>query len=459
MYMNTTFSNFEHSKSILSDLKFAEGLPFSKILSSESIIEVTRDLEYRNRIYSPEFTLWTFLSQVLDDDQSLQAAVARVAAFFVAQGRSAPSINTSAYSQARTRFPKEVLEDLTRDSGKQLEKNVPSNWRWQDKPIKLIDGSTVSMPDTEENQLVYPQQSAQKPGVGFPIARILAIISYATGAVLDLAIGPFAGKGTGEHALLRQLLDVFEEGDIAIGDKYFPSYYFMCLLKKMGVDGVFPLHFRRHNDFRKGKKLGKKDHIVFWEKSKKPEWMDEETYKEFPEHLEIREVFVQNSQKGFRTKGRILITTFLEPKFASAQILSNLYDNRWSVEIDLRSIKDVMHMGVLRGKTPEMVRKEIWAHLLAYNLIRKIMAQAAVIYKKQPRQLSFKLTLQLLEAFRAMGIFQENNQISYSQFLRAVVNKTIGNRPGRQEPRRIKRRPKPYPLLMKPRQLYRKKAA
>lgn len=217
------------------------------------------------------------------------------------------------------------------------------------------------------------------------------------------------------------------------------------------------MHYRRHHDFRKGIKLGQKDHIVFWEKPKKPEWMDNESYQEFPEHLEIREAYVQNTRKGFRTKNRIVITTFLDPKVTSAQNLSDLYDYRWAVELDLRSIKDVMHMGVLRGKTPEMVRKEIWAHLLAYNLIRKIMAQAAIIYNKHPRELSFKLTLQLIEAFRERGIFQENNPALYSQLLMAAANKTVGNRPGRQEPRRIKRRPKPYPLLMKPRYFYHKK--
>lgn len=234
--INNTNFNFNHqSRSILSQLKSTQGLPFCEALSQETINKGIEDLEYRNRIYSPEITLWTFLSQVLDDDQSLQAAVARVVAFFVAQGRTAPSINTSAYSQARTRLSEEVLENLTRESAKQLEENIPSNWRWNNKNIKIIDGSTVSMPDTEENQSSYPQQTAQKPGVGFPIARILAIISYATGAVLDLAIGPFSGKGTGEHGLLRQLLHVFEKGDIVIGDKYFPSYFFMCHLKKWAL--------------------------------------------------------------------------------------------------------------------------------------------------------------------------------------------------------------------------------
>ena len=258
--INNINFNFNHQpKFILSSLKTSQGLPFSEVLSEDTIDKGIEDLEYRNRVYSPEITLWAFLSQVLDDDQSLQAAVARVVAFFVAQGRAAPSINTSAYSQARSRFPEEVLSKLTRESANQMENNVPSNWLWKNKPIKLIDGSTISMPDTEENQLIYPQQSAQKSGIGFPIARILAIISYATGAVLDLAIGPYAGKGSGEHALLRQLLQVFEKGDIALGDSYFPSYFFMVALKKMGADGVFPLHFGRHHDFRKGKKLGRKE--------------------------------------------------------------------------------------------------------------------------------------------------------------------------------------------------------
>jgi len=452
------FLNVKHPKSIISGLKVNEGLPFCEVLSSESINQAIEKLEYRKRYFSPDVTLWAFLSQVLDDDQSLQAAVARVSAFFVSQGCNAPSINTSAYSQARTRLPIEVLTHLTRNAAEQLEEQVPSNWYWRQRVIKSIDGSTVSMPDTIENQEIYPQQKSQKPGLGFPLARIVAVLSQATGAVIDLAMGAYAGDETGEHALLRQLMHVFKPNDIVIGDKYYPSFFLMAMLMKMGVDGVFPMHSARRCDFREGKRLGKKEHIVQWRKPKKPEWMEQELYDEFGEGIEVREVSIQESRKGFRKRTRVMVTTFLDQASVTKEDLAELYNYRWTIELDLRSIKDTMHMGVLRGKSPEMVQKEIWMHLLAYNLVRKIMAQSGAVFEKKPRELSFKLALQVIKAFRYMGLFYEKEESSYLEILKAIANKTIGNRAGRQEPRRIKRRPKPYPLLSKPRRIYQKGA-
>ena len=298
----------------------------------------------------------------------------------------------------------------------------------------------------------------QKPGLGFPIARIVAVISYATAAILDLAIGPYAGEDSGEHALLRQLMHVFKPGDIAIGDKYYASFFLIGMLKKLEVDCVFTLHHGRHYDFRRGKKLGKRDHVTFWKRPQKPIWMDKDTYDTFPRHLEVREVFIQNQRKGFRTKNRIIVTTFLESCYVSREDLGALYDYRWNIELDLRSIKEILHMGTLRAKTPEMVRKEMWARLLAYNLIRKMMAQAALLYDKKPRELSFKLALQVIKAFRDRGVWHDI-EVFYFELFQAIAYKKVGNRPGRHEPRRIKRRPKPYSLLMKPRSFYHKKTA
>ena len=456
MDINTINLSGNHPKLILSGLKNSGGLPFNTVLSNEIIARSMKEIAYRERIFTPDVTLWTFLSQVLDDDQSQQAAVTRVIAFFVSQGLEPPSANTSAYSQARSRLPEEVISDLTRNAGSQIEKNTPTDWLWKGKPIKIMDGSTNSMPDTEENQAAYPQPDTQKPGVGFPIARMVTVIDYATGAVLDLAIGPYSGKETGEHALLRKLMSVFNPGDVALGDCYYASFFLLAMLKQLGVDAVFPIHHARHYDFRRGKQLGKKDHIVRWRKPVKPDWMSQEDYDQFPGEIIIREIEIERHRKGFRIQKRILVTTFLESEKISKTDLSLLYDHRWFVEIALKSIKETMHMDILRGKTPEMVRKEIWAHLLAYNLIRKVMAQSAVVYNKKPRNLSFKLTLQVIESFREAGIFNEKNIISYSYLLKAIAYKTIGNRPGRLEPRRVKRRPKPFQKLQKARQLYKR---
>lgn len=453
MYINNTSSNINHTKSILESLKSTNDLPFSEILSPETICEYLQNIEFRNRIYTPEITLWALLSQVLNADQSLQAAVLRVISFFADKKLDTPSVNTSAYSQARARLSEELLSNLVRDSAQRLENIIPSRWFWQGKSIKLIDGTHITMADTDENQKVYPQNPAQKSGVGFPIMRIVAVISYATGAILDIAMGPYSGKSTGEHALLRQIMHTFKVGDVVVGDRYYASFFLMATLKKMGVEAVFPIHGGRGYDFRKGKRIGKKDHIVEWEKPQKPDWMDLETYNRLPEKIEIREASIQTMTQGFRPKTRIIVTTNLNFTVVSKQELGGLYERRWCVELDLRTIKATIGMGVLRSKTVAMVRKEIWAYILAYNLIRKIMAQSAYLCERNPRDLSFKLAMQAFSIFRELFILQEKNE-NYILLLKLITYKKVGNRPGRREPRLVKRRPITYKLLQRSRRYY-----
>jgi hypothetical protein len=459
MTTNTILSTSNHPKFVLSSLKVAPGLPFSEVLPAEGLFEEIKNIEYRDRIYTPDVTVWAFLSQVLNDDQSQQAAVARVISHFSSQGREVPSANTAAYSKARSRLPDTLLVTQAQNCAQELKAMTLPGWRWKNKDVNLVDGSTLSMPDTLENQAVYPQPCTQKKGAGFPLARIVTVASHASGAMLDLAIGPWSGKETGEHALLRKILHVFKPGDVALGDCYYASFFLIAMLLEMEVDAVFPIHGARHNDFRRGKRLGKKDHLVQWKKPARPTWMDKETYDKFPDFITVREVVVNNSRDGYRSRSRVVATTFLKSKEASKKELALLYDYRWCVELDLRSIKETMHMGILRGKTPAMVHKEIWAHILAYNLIRKIMAQAALIHNKKPREISFKLALQMINAFRQAGILSEKNKDNYLRLLKAICYKKIGNRPGRREPRRIKRRPKAFPRMQKSRHLYQKEIA
>jgi len=228
----------------------------------------------------------------------------------------------------------------------------------------------------------------------------------------------------------------------------------------MEVDAVFPMHSARNFDFRAGKRLGKKDHLARWKKPVKPKWMDEEIYAEYPEYITVREVAVVSNRAGFRSKVRVMMTTFLDPKKVSKNDLGLLYDCRWVVEINLRAIKETMRMDILRCQTPEMVRKEIWIHLLAYNLIRKIIAQAAIKYGgRKPQEISFKLAMQVIAAFRQAGIFIKERLKTYDELLKAIAYKRVGNRPGRSEPRMVKRRPKAFPRLQKARKLYRKEVA
>jgi len=456
--MNCTIFPQTNYKEIVSDLKNSPELPFSNVLSIKEISKKMQEVSYRERIFTPEITLLAFLSQVMDDDHSQQAAVTKVIATLVANGKEPPSSNTSAYSQARSRLSEDILASLVRTIAEELASDIPSNWLWMGRKIKLVDGSTLSMPDTLENQAMYPQTGTQKFDIGFPIARVVVLIDYITGVVMDLAIGAYSGKETGEHALFRQLVPSLACGDILLGDRYYPSFFLMATLIQLGVDGVFPIHSARKYDFNQGISLGANDHIIEWKKPTKPEWMGQDEYDAFPVEITVREVAIDQHRNGFRSRTMVLVTTFLDPIAVTRNDLANLYDYRWFVELSLRDIKTTMHMDILRGKSPDMVRKEIWVHLLAYNLIRKIMAQAAFIHEKSTKELSFKLALQTIKAFQRAGILDEDNHHVYLKLLDAIVTKKVGHRNGRQEPRNVKRRPKAFPRLQHARGFYKNAA-
>lgn len=449
--INTTNTT---QKSIIQKLKMEPGLPFKELISNKMMNQALADIEYRDGNYTPDITIACLLSQALDEDQSLQASVLRLIASKAAANEECPSANTSAYSQARSRLPVQVLETLSEQTAINATSEIVPHWQWRGRSPKLVDGSTLSMPDTEENQKRYPQPKSQKEGVGFPLARFLVIICFVTGVVLKFAMNAFSGKETGEHALLRQILDGFNRGDIALGDAYFPSFFLVCELINREVDFVFPAHAARHRDFRSGEKLGKKDHVVSWHKPSRPEWMQQEEYDNYPLSIRVREVEIINKNPGFKTMTRILVTSFLNERDVTKHDLSELYGFRWFVELDIRSIKSVMKMDILRSKTPEMVQKEIWSRLLAYNLVRQVMVHAAIKHYKTPRQLSFKTALRAVGIFRQQGILTIKDTHKYNALLKSIAHKEVGNRPGRFEPRAIKRRPKPQKRLQKPRSFY-----
>lgn len=435
------------------------GLPFSEVLSAEMVQRVLGEyaIAFIDRIYTPVLTLWVFLSQVISDDGSCRAAVARLLAHRAARSQGRCSARTGAYCQARGRLPEKALADLVRHTGHQLERQAQPAWLWKGRHVKIFDGSTVSMPDTPDNQQAYPQHGQQKHGVGFPLARIAAVFSLACGAVLDLAICRYQGKGQSELGLFRCLWDVFAAGDVMLSDRYLCSWCEMALLRQRGVDVVCRLHQRRTADFRRGKRLGKDDHLVQWKKPRRPDWMDQATYARLPERMWLREVRVRVEIPGFRSEQLVVVTTLLDAKTFSPEDLAELYRARWHAELDLRVLKETMHMDVLRTKTPSMVRKEIWTHLLAYNLIRTVMAQAAVQHGLLPRSLSFKGAKQTFEAFHPILQLAAASQLPplYDTLLDALATHRVGDRPDRSEPRARKRRPKPYPLLTQPRNVAR----
>jgi len=434
------------------------GLPFTNVLTEELITQALAAVTgWLDRVFSPLVTLWVFLGQVLSADHSCRAAVARLIAHRLACGQEPCSAQTGAYCQARKRLPEAFFSETARGTGQALDVRVNEKWLWKRRRVYVYDGSSVSMPDTPRNQAEYPQPVAQKPGLGFPLARIAAVFSLACGAVLDVGICRYAGKGQSELGLLRTLWNLFRPGDVLLADRLMCAWTEMVMLQQRGVDCVCRFTSHRKADFRRGQKLGKDDHIVRWPKPTKPRSIDRQTFDALPEFLVVRECRVRVEQAGFRVQTLIVATTLLDAKEFTKDELAKLYRARWQGELDLRSLKQTLQMDVLRCKTPELVRKELWTHILAYNLIRTIMAQAATQHGIEPRSISFKGTVQTLEAFQPVIAllgeddieFREN---TFEQLLAAIVSHRVADRPDRYEPRRKKRRPKPYDRLMKPRQ-------
>jgi hypothetical protein len=431
-------------------------LPFATVLTEDVIAEALAAVgHWLDRIFSPLVTLWVFLGQVLSADHSCRAAVARLNAHRIARGQKPCSPHTGAYCQARKRLPEAFLSGLALRTGRALDAGTDEGWRWKKRRVYVYDGSSVTMPDTPANQAAYPQPVAQKPGLGFPLARIGAAFSLACGAVVGLGLCRYAGKGQSDTGILRTLLDVFRPGDVVLGDRLMCAWTEMVMLKSRGVDCVCRFNTHRRADFRRGKRLGAGDHVVEWPKPQKPRTIDREAYAALPASLTVRECRVRVGRPGFRTRVLVVATTLLDADEYATDDLARLYRARWNAELDLRSLKQVLQMDVLRCKTPDLVRKEVWAHVLAYNLIRAVMAQAATRHAVEPRSISFKGAAQAVEAFQPVLALRGGDAAfrtsTYERLLDAVAGHRVGDRPDRYEPRRRKRRPKPYDRLMVPR--------
>lgn len=414
----------------------------------------------RDTLFHPLITLAVFLGQVLGDDHSCRAAVARLLAWRAARGLPPCSPDTGGYCKARQRLPETLLPRLVRETADRLQGRAPEAWLFHGRRVVVADGSGVSMPDTPANQRAYPQHSGQKPGCGFPVARIVVLLSLATGSVLDAAIGAGKGKLTGEHALLRRLHGRLRPGDILLADSYYSSFDEVMLLRQMGVAVVMRQTGNRRTDFRRGTKLGREDHAVQWVRHRNRwKWMSRADFAALPRVMTMRELRVRVDRPGFRTKSLVVVTTLLDPVAFPREDLAGLYRARWHAELDIRSIKQTMRMDVLRCRTPDLVRKEVFAHLLAYNLIRGAMAGAAHRHGVLPRRLSFQGARQVLDAFRGelSRAPMKAAQGLVEAALKAIAYHRVGDRPDRVEPRVVKRRPKAYPRMQVPRALARKR--
>jgi Transposase DDE domain len=420
-----------------------EGLPFADVLTEPRIRDALDEhgVRYRDRVFDPVTTTWGFLSQVLSDDQSCRDAVTRLIAHRAASGLETCSPNTASYCDARGRLPTGVLCDLAKRTAEELQAGAPEGWKWNGRSVFIADGSHVWMPDTPENRAAYPQPVVQEPGIGFPLARVAVLLSLTTGACHDLAIAPYAGKGTGETTLLRRMYGSLSAGDVVLADALFDNDFLACELQWLGVDLVARVQAERVGSRAV---VSRPDgDLILWRRPNKPRGMTGEEYRRYPKTLLMRQVTVDARDEENRAERFQVVTTILDASIDGGQI-GDLYERRWDGEVDIRSIKSVMQMEFLRCKTPEMVHKEIRAHLLAYNLLRTAMAVAAGENGLEPRRVSFKGAKQAVTAFapKIEAARPKHRPALIDAMLAVIAYHRVGDRPGRWEPRATKRRPR-----------------
>ena len=310
----------------------APGLPFAEVLSEQQVAAAfaAEDVSFGagdEAIYTPSLTLWAFLSQMifLGELRSCAAAVARVIVFLTGRGQEAPSADTGNYCRARQKLPERMLKRLALETGERLEAEVPADWLWFGRHVKIADGTTTSMPDTEANQKVYPQSTAQKPGLGFPILRMMVVLSLATAALCGLAVAPYSGKLTGESSLLRSLLDGFLPEDLVVGDRACGDYFLIALGRERRLDWLVRLHQSRKVNYRRSRCKACSQKRVTWSRPKCPRWMDAATYATIPETLTLRQIVIEVQEAGFRSERIIVVSTLLDEKRYPAEDVAQLY--------------------------------------------------------------------------------------------------------------------------------------
>jgi hypothetical protein len=411
----------------------------------------------RESIYTPIRLFWAFLFQVLHPGMPCQGVVAKVRAWLIDHPvhPKRPSLGTAAFCQARSALSAKFVQAGCEALRTKLSTQAPDAWRWCGRLVKVLDGTSVSMPDTIKNQERWPQPPAQKAGCGFPVAKMLGVFCLSTGAWLGHALSKWNRHDLG---LWHQVSHLLDKGDVLLGDAGFCAWALMAELKARGVDSVFRLHQARPKDLSLGQSLGSNQCLQIWQKPKhrpgKCPW-NEDQWKALPEQIEVRIIEVPIERKGFRTQKVWIATTLTDTKLYSVDQIAELYYRRWSIELFFRDIKTTMKMDVLRCKTPEMVEKEIDMHSMAYNAIRLLILHSAIEHQCELGRISFKGALDLLKEWlpKAATYADQPRKIAQwkDELLTAIATVKNPERPDRQEPRAKKRRPKTHQLLTKPR--------
>jgi putative transposase len=435
----------------------SDGLPLADVFTPDDVVAAFDAAGVSchgsaTAIFTPLLTLWAYLGQFLHPDHSCRAAVLRIIVLCAALSRPIPATDTAAYCRARARLPTAALSRLATGLGQRLEDHAAVEWLWQGRHVKLVDGSTSQVPDSAANQQAFPAKPSRR-GLSYPLIRWVCLVSLATAAVLDFNYGPYQGKRTGELALFRSMQHTLQRGDVLLADRYFCTWFTFAMSLQQDVDVVARLHGSRTQDFRVGIRYGRGERLMFWDRPARPEWLDEATYQSLPRYLTVREILVHVTTPGRRTRRLIVATTLLDREQYSQAAVVDLYAQRWQVELDIRSLKTHLSLGELRCQSPEMIAKEIWGGLLAYNLVRKVGCQVAWQQQLCPRRISFTAVRQALCAGlqqRVLASPGERQREGRALLLR-LGQERVGERPGRVEPRAVKRGAKSYPRLRQPR--------
>jgi len=413
----------------------------------------------RRCYWTPVVTITTFLRQILFGNCSCREAVALTVSSDVAGEAKFEDVDfreisgdPSAYSQARSRLPLAMFTHLHRRISDASRERVGALLPWCNRRVIVTDGSTIVMPDEPALQAAFPQPGSQKPGCGFPMARLTALFCWASGTLLELAIDSIHVH---ELTLLRRMFKQFRAGDVLLGDRIFCSYVDIVLLQEQKVDSVTRMHVSRCNDMRKGIRLGANDRLVEWQRPhKRPAHLTQEQWKTIPATMTIRHVRYDVNTPGFRTQRIELATTLLDPLRYPVEELAQLYRGRWRAELNLRNLKSTLGMDQLHTRSVDMIRKEVAMYVIAYNMIRMLMWQAAIKYKTDPQRLTFAGTVQRLTAmmpYMAICRSEQQRQMMHIKLLTYLAHDVLPSRPNRYEPRRIKRRHNQYLPLFKTR--------
>jgi hypothetical protein len=428
---------------------------FSRWVAHHLLAQQDEGAHSRNRCWNLRLVFWSFLWQIAQAGASCREAIRQAQSLCQRSGQAVPPDETSPYCQARGQLPLEPLEQVHRALLREAEEGLARGDLWCGHRVQVVDGATVTMPDSEANQKDYPQQSVQQPGCGFPIMRLVALFSLATGMLAAWATGNWFDS---EIGLFQNLWENLSAGEVLLGDRGFGGWPMLAQCSRRGLHAVFRLSSSRKVDFRKGRRLGPNDRLVTWPRPKaRSAYLSAEQWAQLPCELTLRLVRCRLDFPGFRTREVVLVTTLLDPEKYPLAALGKLYRRRWEMELTLRNLKTTLQMDQLSCKTPANIQRELRMHLLIHNLVRRLMLEAARQRHVALSRISFAGALSAARRY-AEALLQSTSKRQrhdlFEQMIRVLAEDQVPDRPGRREPRAVKRRPKPYPLLTKHRKVF-----